>query len=289
MVLLLPRLPADPEVLYLHAKACFDCDHKDNLGGYNIQTYLEMLQVRYGCGCVRGAIANARNRRTTVLGPSSGDPALFIGRKEKCACLPFPPRLMFASGACRCSRSVRRASRACYPGTVEVLPWLIYWVFRENTHALVVFWGASCVHSTPLFCCIHSTPLHSTPIRSDPLQPTPIQSKPRREIPSSRWARTTSWRGGSRPSCAAWATPSSTSRTRPRCGRPRRASSSRSTTADGSRRRRSTPNNGLAQQLVPHLRDPPPPPPPCVIPSQTTYILYLSGGGEFRVLFGRQF
>lgn len=37
---------ADPEVLYLHAKACFDCDHKDNLGGFNIQTYLEMLQVQ---------------------------------------------------------------------------------------------------------------------------------------------------------------------------------------------------------------------------------------------------
>ncbi|CAM9998246.1 unnamed protein product, partial [Ectocarpus sp. 12 AP-2014] len=36
----------DPEVLYLHAKACFDCDHKDNLGGVNIQTYLEMLQER---------------------------------------------------------------------------------------------------------------------------------------------------------------------------------------------------------------------------------------------------
>ncbi|CAM9173352.1 unnamed protein product [Pylaiella littoralis] len=36
----------DPEVLYLHAKACFDCDHKDNLGGSNIQTYLEMLQER---------------------------------------------------------------------------------------------------------------------------------------------------------------------------------------------------------------------------------------------------
>lgn len=39
-------LSADPEVLYLHAKACFDCDHKDHLGGFNIQTYLEMLQVR---------------------------------------------------------------------------------------------------------------------------------------------------------------------------------------------------------------------------------------------------
>ncbi|CAN0237124.1 unnamed protein product, partial [Hapterophycus canaliculatus] len=37
---------SDPEVLYLHAKACFDCDHKDNLGGLNIQTYLEMLQER---------------------------------------------------------------------------------------------------------------------------------------------------------------------------------------------------------------------------------------------------
>eukprot|EP00903_Cladosiphon_okamuranus_P009325 g8894.t2 len=36
----------DPEVLYLHAKVCFDCDHKDDLGGFNIQTYLEMLQER---------------------------------------------------------------------------------------------------------------------------------------------------------------------------------------------------------------------------------------------------
>ncbi|CAM9352985.1 unnamed protein product [Ascophyllum nodosum] len=36
----------DPEVLYLHAKACFDCDHKDDLGGINIQTYLEILQKR---------------------------------------------------------------------------------------------------------------------------------------------------------------------------------------------------------------------------------------------------
>ncbi|CAM9857266.1 unnamed protein product [Laminaria digitata] len=36
----------DPEVLYLHAKAFFDCDHKDVLGGVNIQTYLETLQER---------------------------------------------------------------------------------------------------------------------------------------------------------------------------------------------------------------------------------------------------
>ena len=39
-------LSTDPEVLYLHAKAFFDCDHKDVLGGVNIQTYLETLQVR---------------------------------------------------------------------------------------------------------------------------------------------------------------------------------------------------------------------------------------------------
>lgn len=44
-VTLVPRFYTDPEVLYLHAKACFDCDHKDDLGGFNIQTYLEMLQV----------------------------------------------------------------------------------------------------------------------------------------------------------------------------------------------------------------------------------------------------
>lgn len=52
-VVCFPLLPADPEVLYLHAKACFDCDHKDDLGGYNIQTYLEMLQVcQYVVCCV---------------------------------------------------------------------------------------------------------------------------------------------------------------------------------------------------------------------------------------------
>lgn len=45
----------DPEVLYLHAKASFDDDHKDSLGGMNVQLYLEWLQVTerprlYGAG-----------------------------------------------------------------------------------------------------------------------------------------------------------------------------------------------------------------------------------------------
>lgn len=52
----------DPEVLYLHAKACFDNDHKDTLGGYNIQTYLEMLQV-----CERSSSSRTRFYRLFIL------------------------------------------------------------------------------------------------------------------------------------------------------------------------------------------------------------------------------
>lgn len=128
---------ADPEVLYLHAKACFDCDHKDNLGGFNIQTYLEMLQVQ-----------NARDKRTICYTPEFW---AFHALLTPCRRFfsPFLSSLFFAAPKDLFERSLcctKTTTTLCQhalinivalnPTDLEVLPVAraIIYFSRSNTH-----------------------------------------------------------------------------------------------------------------------------------------------------------